>query len=384
MTVPLDPRLYEDLTPSAAQTIASGLGQSLGLLGAQRINNYFLGNQLEKLGLSRDLAGLDPKIQSALIKGQQQQAALSKIPYFNRGATATATTPSTEGVIAGTETGASIPASDLQPQSGSQLSENIPTEEDIVQASLINPQVGNALSKIRETAINTQNSKEKQYFKFNEPKVAQLNSQLQNLEIEDARFERLEDISKNYSDKFPSRLTAAWFTKDGQINKAGQALLADEVQEFVKLVQDNLTGLKDTFGARVTNFDIDAYLRRLPSLLNSPGGRERVLRDLRLINQINRNHAQGVIDIFKEKGGTDKIAYSEVENIYRDRYKDQIQAWRKEFVKGTTTIFNELPSPADNANRTIQNKKTGEYLRSDGTNWVPLSDEEAASFRGAQ
>lgn len=384
MTVPLDPRLYEDLTPSAAQTIASGLGQSLGLLGAQRINNYFLGNQLEKLGLSRDLAGLDPKIQSALIKGQQQQAALSKIPYFNRGATATATTPSTEGVIAGTETGASIPASDLQPQSGSQLSENIPTEEDIVQASLINPQVGNALSKIRETAINTQNSKEKQYFKFNEPKVAQLNSQLQNLEIEDARFERLEDISKNYSDKFPSRLTAAWFTKDGQINKAGQALLADEVQEFVKLVQDNLTGLKDTFGARVTNFDIDAYLRRLPSLLNSPGGRERVLRDLRLINQINRNHAQGVIDIFKEKGGTDKIAYSKVENIYRDRYKDQIQAWRKEFVKGTTTIFNELPSPADNANRTIQNKKTGEYLRSDGTNWVPLSDEEAASFRGAQ
>lgn len=244
--------------------------------------------------------------------------------------------------------------------------------------------MGNALSKIRETAINTQNSKEKQYFKFNEPKVAQLNSQLQNLEIEDARFERLEDISKNYSDKFPSRLTAAWFTKDGQINKAGQALLADEVQEFVKLVQDNLTGLKDTFGARVTNFDIDAYLRRLPSLLNSPGGRERVLRDLRLINQINRNHAQGVIDIFKEKGGTDKIAYSKVENIYRDRYKDQIQAWRKEFVKGTTTIFNELPSPADNANRTIQNKKTGEYLRSDGTNWVPLSDEEAASFRGAQ
>lgn len=380
MTVPLDPRLYEDLTPSAAQTIASGLGQSLGLLGAQRINNYFLGNQLEKLGLSRDLAGLDPKIQSALIKGQQQQAALSKIPYFNRTATSPSTTPSTEGV---TETGTSIPATNLQP-SGSQMPQNIPTEEDIVQASLINPQVGNALSKIRETAIETQNSKEKQYFKFNEPKVTQLNSQLQNLEIEDARFERLEDLSKNYSDKFPSRLTAAWFSKDGQINKAGQALLADEVQEFVKLIQDNLSGLKDTFGARVTNFDIDAYLRRLPSLLNSPGGRERVLRDLRLINQINRNHAQGVIDIFKEKGGTDKIAYSEVENIYRDRYKDQIQAWRKEFVKGTTTTFNDLPSAADNVNRTIQNKKTGEYLRSDGTNWVPLSDEEAATFRGAQ
>lgn len=377
MTVPLDPRLYEDLTPSAAQTIASGLGQSLGLLGAKSINNYFLGNQLEKLGLSRELAGLDPKIQSALIKGQQQQAALSKIPYFNRNAT---TTPSTQRV---TETGASIPTTNLQP-SGSQMPQNIPTEEDIVQASLINPQVGNALGKIREAAINAQTSERKENRKFNEPKVAELNKKLLNLEIEDARFERLEDLSKNYSDKFPSRLTAAWFTKDGQINKVGQALLADEVQEFVKLVQDNLTGLKDTFGARVTNFDIDAYLRRLPSLLNSPGGRERVLRDLRLINQINRTHAKGIIDIFKENGGTDKIPYSEAENIYRDRYKDQIQAWRKEFVRGTTTTFNALPSAADNVNRTIQNKKTGEYLRSDGTNWVPLTDEEAAAFRGAQ
>lgn len=83
MTYPLDPALYEDLTPSLSQNIAAGLGQSLGLYGARGVQNYFQGNQLEKLGLPRSLAGLPKELQQEyiknILKNQQSQQLLSQI-----------------------------------------------------------------------------------------------------------------------------------------------------------------------------------------------------------------------------------------------------------------------------------------------------------------
>lgn len=72
MTYPLDPALYEDLTPSLSQNIAAGLGQNLGVYGMQQFDNYLVGNQLEKLGLPRQLAGLPKDLQQAYVKDYLQ------------------------------------------------------------------------------------------------------------------------------------------------------------------------------------------------------------------------------------------------------------------------------------------------------------------------
>lgn len=83
MTLPLDRSLYEDVTPSTAQNIAAALGQQLGIYGTQQFQNYILGNQLEKLGLPRSLAGLPKEIQQEYIKNnlksQQSRELLSQI-----------------------------------------------------------------------------------------------------------------------------------------------------------------------------------------------------------------------------------------------------------------------------------------------------------------
>lgn len=83
MTVPLDRALYEDVTPSTAQNIAAALGQQLGLYGAQQFQNYLLGNQLEKLGLPRSLAGLPKELQQEylknVLKSRESQQLLSQI-----------------------------------------------------------------------------------------------------------------------------------------------------------------------------------------------------------------------------------------------------------------------------------------------------------------
>lgn len=392
----------QGVAPALATLAAAQVGRTgslsapvANLIKNQQENTKLQNYYQQRWGLSPDqasnLAGIPTEIQKQEIKNLSSSELLNNLGY---GGNITSnnqineintqkTLPGLPGLVLNQDIAENIPQSDqtIVPSKKNSTKQAIPTEEDILKASLINPELGKRLSEFRESAIKNQTEKEKRYYKFNEPIATEANKRLQNLEIQDARFERLEELNKNYSDKFPSRLTAAWFSKDGQINKVGQALLSDEAQEFVKLVQDNLSEAKDTFGARITNFDIDAFLRRLPSLLNSAEGRARVLRDLRLINQINRDHAAGVLSIFRENGGTDQIAYSEVENIYRERNKDKIANWKREFVQGNQ-ILNQLPNASENSNRVIENKKTGEYLRSDGTNWIPLTEEESQKYRG--
>ena len=73
MTIPLDPSLYEDLTPTAAQNIAAYLGQSLGAYGVNQLRNYRTGNALEAVGLSRQIARLPKNIQDQIVKSRLQQ-----------------------------------------------------------------------------------------------------------------------------------------------------------------------------------------------------------------------------------------------------------------------------------------------------------------------
>lgn len=86
MTYPLDPALYEDLTPSLSQNIAAGLGQNLGVYGMQQFQNYLVGNQLEKLGIPRQVVGLPKELQQAYIKNlyeKQQTSSLLNQLYGN-------------------------------------------------------------------------------------------------------------------------------------------------------------------------------------------------------------------------------------------------------------------------------------------------------------
>lgn len=59
------------------------MGQSLGLYGGQQIQNYLQGNQLEKLGLPRQLAGLPKELQQTYLKNildrQQTSSLLGQI-----------------------------------------------------------------------------------------------------------------------------------------------------------------------------------------------------------------------------------------------------------------------------------------------------------------
>lgn len=207
------------------------------------------------------------------------------------------------------------------------------------------------------------------YFKKNEDKLSELSDKLSTLETEDMQFDRLGELAD--SGKLPNNFAVALFSKGGQLNDKAYALLSPEGQEFIKIIVDNTKGIKDTYGARVTNFDLETYLKRLPSLLNSPKGRERVIRDLKVINQINRLESQGILQEFERAGGSDKIAWSQAQARSRKELHDQIQELRNEYVRGGQKEWAALPNAALYKGKRIGDPETGEQLISNGVEWIP-------------
>lgn len=205
-----------------------------------------------------------------------------------------------------------------------------------------------------------------------EPKLQEMETKLGGLEQSGMRFKRLGELfSPDLENKFPSSLSVGLFTKDGELRPTAAALLSPEAQEAVKLVSDELSGAKDTFGARVTNFDLQSYMKRLPTLLNSAEGRRRVLRDLRIMNKINQLHHEGILNIVDKHGGAGKMPISKAERIFKNEYKDEMEELRDEFVNPNKKSFSSLRDPASYPGKRMIDEETGQIFKSNGQEWVP-------------
>jgi len=93
------------------------------------------------------------------------------------------------------------------------------------------------------------------------------------------------------------------------------------------------------------------------------------------MNQLNQMHAQGIMEIFQQEGGTDKIPYSKAEAIYRKTYGPQEKRLRELFVNPEKQTFKEMPSAFQYLGRKIKNPETGEIFISDGNEWKPFRGE---------
>lgn len=68
----------------------------------------------------------------------------------------------------------------------------------------------------------------------------------------------------------------------GMVNK--------DTQQFAKTIANFISGAKNIFGSRVTNFDLEAFLKRLPGLLNSSDGRRIIIEQMNLQNKRDMLH----------------------------------------------------------------------------------------------
>lgn len=93
------------------------------------------------------------------------------------------------------------------------------------------------------------------------------------------------------------------------------ALASPEAQRFVKTVNDFTRLAKDSYGSRVTNFDLEQFMKRLPTLANSEEGRGQIIQQMKLINKINQAHDKSLLEVFDKHGGIRKIDFDIAQNI---------------------------------------------------------------------
>lgn len=107
-------------------------------------------------------------------------------------------------------------------------------------------------------------------------------------------------------------------------------LESPESQEFSKLSNDMVKGIKDIFGARVTNLDVESFLKTIPTLSQSNEGKTRIIRNLKISNQANKLKENTAKKIIKENGN---LIPADLELLVEEKVNPQLDALAEKFVK---------------------------------------------------
>ncbi len=165
-------------------------------------------------------------------------------------------------------------------------------------------------------------------FKIQTPLIEKNNESLRGLEAEERSITFLEELDKT------GKIGAGIHNLN--INPVTgsliiPALATPEEQAFVKTINDFTVKAKDSYGGRVTNFELDRFMMRLPGLANSKEGRELIMRQMKIINEITSLEKKAVQDVF-DQYGVRNIDYAEAENIARKRIEPQKEELRKKYL----------------------------------------------------
>ena len=81
------------------------------------------------------------------------------------------------------------------------------------------------------------------------------------------------------------------------------ALLNPESNEYNKIVQNFTRDAKNIFGSRVTNFEIEQFLKTLPNLSMSPQGQQRVISNLKRLERGKKAYYKAYREVLDENKG---------------------------------------------------------------------------------
>lgn len=208
--------------------------------------------------------------------------------------------------------------------------------------------------------------RESERFKIGQPIRQEAGTKLRGFSRDKERLGVLESLNK--SEKLPKDFGLLNVDQGGNLRLPFAA--SPEAQRFVKTLNEFSASAKDTYGARVTNFDLAQFMKRFPTLLNSEEGRKQILDQMKIVNEINQVYYKNLQDVFSKAGGARKIDSDIAEDLAERKSEKTIDELVKRFDEIGT--FSSQPAASEFKGRKIRDKKTGEVLMSDGENWIPV------------
>lgn len=280
--------------------------RSSGGLGIQ--NEDELISLLKKFGMDDDQAAREAKLYMNLPQGGKTAYANYLFDRMQRGQLAPGTPQTAQQT---TQISEQIPGADLSETETTEVEEYQFPEVDLFEGL-------NSKEKVL---------RQKELFNANAKDYAEVNKKYRGYEDEIRRLEQMEKI--NDSGKLPknfSSLNVNWSSGNIRIPRFAN----EETQAFVKLVNDFTTKAKETFGARVTNFELGAFMKRLPTLANSEEGRRVILEQMKTTADLNKLYESSLKQVY-DKYGLRGIDTQKAEKIAADLRKDDEQELIKRY-----------------------------------------------------
>jgi len=354
--------------PSLGAEIGESLGTGLGA-GLQRLAEMQLSEmqkrkqagRLREGGLPEVLAYLDPKVQASYLRDfgaaqqqaqqEQEQAALQNILSGALGGQPQQVEPQ-ENILQALQQLQPAAQEALQPVQPVAQVKEVETRKPSspgARAAQELQSFENQLNTLPLTATQKMRMREQVEKRFDRLTAQQekidaktkdyytkLTEAKEGAESGDIRLDRMEELIKEGN--LPSPITASILEtlahavpipgtgKSIGIDLKG-TLLSDEAQEFDKLSKDFLKDAKKFFGSRITQMEINQFLKTIPTLMQSDEGKLRVVRNMRLFNEVSKLKSKIGEDIIEKNNGyrphnfkqlVEKEAKPEVDRIAKE------------------------------------------------------------------
>jgi hypothetical protein len=162
-----------------------------------------------------------------------------------------------------------------------------------------------------------------------------------------------------------------------ELGRDYQALKNNDTLELEKLGTWFLQGAPDLFGGKVSNQQMQIRLRQVPNDLQTDEGSKLLANQMLLANESKHAEARAIREIIKENGGEPPWdlqikAAERAQKIQEDLASKFINGEPAFTTKKSSDTFETLPDAAKYKGRVVEDERTGQRLRSDGTRWIKV------------
>lgn len=188
------------------------------------------------------------------------------------------------------------------------------------------------------------NNERREFRKENSPIFQKNKDQLKANIRDELDIKRLGQLNK--SKKLPEGLSRALINPEtgelwGLAQLGGAA--TPETQEYSKIFARFQNRAKDTFGTRVTNFDLMSYMKQFPGLLNTPEGRDRILRMMTINNELDQLYEKALNEVYNHYGLSD-ISQEKADDLAKSFIRDRTTELEDEYLSLDQSNMNESQS----------------------------------------
>lgn len=114
-------------------------------------------------------------------------------------------------------------------------------------------------------------------------------------------------------------------------------------EEFAKIAANFIGGAQKAVGGRVSNFELEQFLKTIPNLSQSPDGRKRVIANLKRINRANVEYYNTVKEVLKENKDIPPLDLFEKVDDRIDKKLDKIsEQFKKDLARPVPAGQNRL------------------------------------------